>query len=101
MPALLLFVAVASPSNMANSRTLTFDNVPNGKRTFSNAAAPYRGKKYNLTLKGPGCVYMEYVKICTNPPQVLESYFYLVYDIDSIFSTTYKKNENKVICDKG
>ena len=46
-------------------------------------------------LKDQGCVYMEYVTISTNPQQVI----YMVYGIESLFSTTYWKtgSENKAM----
>ena len=38
---------------------------------------------------------MGYMTLCTNPPKSVEIILYFVYDIESIFSTTYQKEEEK------
>jgi hypothetical protein len=53
-----------------------------------------------LTLKGPGVFLNGIRNDLYEAPMSIEIRFYLVYDIESIFSTSYKeKMKNRVMCD--
>ena len=56
-----------------------------------------------MTLKGTGGVFIQDMfTICMDPQQVVNQYFTWVYDIESVLSTSLKKEEvkNRVVRDK-